>query len=125
VTNVMLIGSNDSQVNGTFGASGTLSEQFDLTNYTLAGLEIDSATNGTLNFLVSHESLMINGTLNNKFRPVYNSDGTTYALTLPSGNVAFSAAVIVSAIAPYRYVRLLSTPAQGSTPVQARFVVKA
>jgi hypothetical protein len=122
VANVMIVGSNDSQVNGTFGASGTLSEQFDLTNYTLAGLEIDGAANGTLNFLVS-QNPFIPGTLANNYRPVYNSDGTAYALTIPSGNVAYSAAVIVSAIAPYRYVRLLSTPAQSS--VAARFIVKA
>lgn len=122
MTNVMLAGSNDSQVNGTFGASGTLSEQFDLSNYTLAGLMIDGAANGTLNFLVS-QNLFIPGTQANNYRLVYNSDGTPYALTIPSGNVAFSAAVTVSAIAPYRYVRLLSSVAQSN--VAARFVVKA
>lgn len=122
MSNVMIAGSNDSQVNGTFGASGTLSEQFDLSSYTLAGLQLDAASNGTLTFLVA-QNPFVPGTLANNYRPVYNSDGSLYSLTIPSGSVAFSAAVIVSAIAPYRYVRLLSSVAQSS--VAARFIVKA
>lgn len=122
MANMMIVGSNDSQVNGTFGSSGTLSEQFDLTNYTLAGLQLDGAANGTLTFLVA-QNPFVPGTLANNYRPVYNSDGSLYSLTIPSGSVAFSAAVIVSAIAPYRYVRLLSSVAQSSVP--ARFIVKA
>ena len=122
MANVMIVGSNDSQVNGTFGTSGTLSEQFDLTNYTLAGLMLDGAANGSLTFLVA-QNPFTPGTLANNYRPVYNSDGTAYTLTIPSGGAAFSAAVIVSAIAPYRYVRLVSSVAQSG--VAARFIVKA
>ena len=113
-------GSVYSQVVGTIGTNGTLSEECDLTGYTLGGLTIDNASNGTLTFWVSHQPL----SSGNTYRPVYNSDGTQYSVTLPSGNVAFSASVIVNAIAPYRYVRLVTSVAQASAPT-CRWIVKA
>jgi hypothetical protein len=113
-------GSVPDLVQGTIGTNGTLSEEADLTGYTFAGLEIDNATNGTLTFWVSHQKL----SLGNTYRPVYNSDGTQYSLTLPTGNVAFSASTIVNVIAPYRYVRLVTSVAQSSAPT-FRWVVKA
>lgn len=117
----MIAGSNDSWISGTIGTNGTLSEEFDLTTNTLAGLMFANASNGTLTFLVSYQPL---STGTNSYRTLYNNDGTAYSLTLPSGNGAFSAAVTVSAIASYRYVRLVTSVAQASAPT-FRFALKA
>lgn len=117
--NVVIIGSNTSLVSGTIGTNGTLSEEFDLSMYSLAGLMIDNASNGTLNFWVANAKQADGGT----YRPVYNSDGTAYGVTLPSGNVSFSATVVVNAIAPYRFVRLVTSVAQANAPT-ARFIMR-
>jgi hypothetical protein len=118
--NVMIAGSNASLVVGTIATNGTLSEEFDLSNYTMLGLLVDNATNGTLNFWVAPKALADGGV----YRPVYNADGTTYAATLKTGDNALSSVTVMNAIAPYRYVRLVTSVAQVNGPT-CRFVVKA
>lgn len=120
--NVTINSSVPSLVTGTFGASGTLSEEFDLTGYTIAGLLVDGAANGTLNFWVASKSLADGGT----YRALVDSTGAAAAVTLPSGNIGYTATTIVNIIAPYRYVRLVASVAQGSSPVTtAKWIVKA
>lgn len=106
--NVMIEGSNASQIIGTMGTSGTLSEEFWLNNYTLAGMFSDGAANGTLNILVSPTALF-NGT--NSYRPLRDNAGVAVALTLPAGSSAFRESDI-HVIIPYQYVRFVSSVAQ-------------
>lgn len=119
MTNVMIAGVNSDTRIGTIGASGTLSEEFDLGNWSMLGLMMRNATVGTLTFWVSEQSIANGGTP----RQVYNSDGTVYSITLPTGNSAFSASVVVNAIAPYRYVRVGTSTAQTNSPT-VQFIVK-
>lgn len=120
----MIKGSNDSRYIGTVAANGTLSEPFDLTGFTLAGLMLDNATAGTLSFLVSPVPHQINGTLTNQYHPVLNKDGSLYQIGVPAASVAYSAEAIVAAIAPYRYARVLFTTAQVNGPT-LQFLLKA
>lgn len=117
--NVEIIGSVPSVVQGTIGANGTLSEEFDLTGWNSLGLLSDTASNGTMNFLVSWQPLS-SGT--NSYRLVRDNAGAAYALTIPSGSSAYKASDI-AVLAPYRYVRLLSSVSQGAGN-QFTFVVK-
>lgn len=116
-TNVMLMGSNNQQIIGTMGASGTLSEEFDLSGFTQIGLLTDGAANGTLNFLVS----VVAGTINDSYRLLRDNAGVAVAVTVPTGRGAFRESDM-RVLAPYRFVRLLSTVAQ--TGFSATFVLK-
>ena len=116
---VEINGSVPSLVIGTIGTNGTLSEEFDLTGYTLVGMLSDNATNGTLNFLVADRPL----SKGNTYRPVRDNVGVAVPLTLPSGSSAFRESDI-KVIAPYRFVRIFTTAAQSSAPTFT-FVVKA
>lgn len=120
MTNVMIQGYNSSIVQGTVGTNGTLSEEFNLENYTIFGLLADNASNGTLNFLVANQSL---STGTNSYRLLRDSAGAAVAYTLPAGNTAFKESDI-AVIKPYRFVRLLTSIGQASTPTFT-FVVKA
>lgn len=118
MTNVMLIGSNNNQIIGTMGTAGTLSEEFDLSGFTQVGMLTDGAANGTLNFLVSVQSLA----QGNTYRLLRDTAGVAVAYTVPTGSNAYKE-VDMRVLAPYRYVRLLSNVAQ--TGFSATFVLKA
>lgn len=120
MSNVMIEGSNNNQFIGTMGANGTLSEEFDLSGFTQIGLLTDGAANGTLSILVAATSILSTGT--NTYRLLRDSVGASYALTVPTGSGAFKESDL-RVIAPYRYVRLLSSVNQ--TGFSAAFVVKA
>lgn len=121
MSNVTITGSNPSLVQGTIGTNGTLSEIFDLAGYNSIGLLVDNASNGTLNFLVSYQTISP-GTLVDAFRLLRDTTGAAVAYTLPAGNTAFKASDI-AVIAPYRYVRILTGQAQANAPTFT-FVVK-
>lgn len=107
MSNVVIVGSNPSLIVGTFGAQGTLSEQFDLSMYNSFGLLSDNANNGTLNIWVSNQLAAVPsgaGTLADNYRLLRDNAGVAYALTLPAGSSAFKASDI-AVIAPYRFVR--------------------
>ncbi len=128
MTNVMIVGSNPSLIIGTFGASGTLSEQFDLSSYNTFGLLTDNANNGTLNIWVSNQLAAVpsgGGTLADNYRLLRDNVGAAYALTMVAGSGAFKASDI-AVIAPYRYVRFGTATAQASsgTPTTLTLVVK-
>lgn len=118
--NVEINSHTPSIVTGTFGTNGTLSEEFDLSGYVLAGLLIDNASNGTLNFLVSDQPYASG----DRYRRLVDNTGAVAALTCPSGNVGYTASVVLNIIQPYRYVRILSSVAQANAPT-ARWIVKA
>lgn len=118
MSNVMKAGSNTTQIIGTMGTSGTLSEEMDLSGFTQIGLLTDGAANGTLNFLVSVQSLA----LGNTYRLLRDNVGAAYAITVPTGSGAMKASDM-AVLAPYRYVRLISSVAQ--TGFSATFVLKA
>lgn len=118
MTNVMIEGSNNQQIIGTMGISGTLSEEYDLSGFTQIGLLTDGAANGTLNFLVS----LVAGTVNDSYRLLRDNAGAAYALTVPTGRGAFKESDM-RVLAPYRYVRILSSVSQ--TGFSATFVLKA
>jgi len=113
----MIVGSNPSLIIGTIGASGTLSEQFDLASYNSFGLLTDNANNGTLNIWVSNQLAAVPsgaGTLADNYRLLRDNVGAAYALTLPAGSSAFKASDI-AVIAPYRFVRFGTSVAQASS----------
>jgi hypothetical protein len=118
MSNVAIIGSNPSFVNGTMGTNGTLSEEFDLGMYTQIGLMADNLTNGTLNFLVA-DQLQANG---GTYRLLRDNAGAAVAYGPLSGNVALKESDM-RILAPYRYVRLLASIAQANGPT-FKFVVK-
>lgn len=128
MTNVVIVGSNPSLIVGTVGASGTLTEQFDLSMYNSFGLLSDNANIGTLNFWVSNQLAAVPsgaGTLADNYRLLRDNVGAAYALTVPAGNGAFKASDI-AVIAPYRFVRIGMSTAQASSgnPTTFTFVVK-
>lgn len=120
MANVMIEGFNPSFVIGTIGASGTLSEEFDLSTFSDIGLLSDNASNGTLNFLVAAQPIKVSG---DTYRLLRDSAGSPVALTLPTGSSAFRESDM-RVLSPYRYVRLLASIAQSNTPTFT-FVVKA
>ncbi len=130
MSNVVIVGSNPSLIVGTVGASGTLSEQMDLSMYNSFGLLTDNANNGTLNIWVSNQLAAIPsgaGTLADNYRLLRDNAGVAYALTLPAGNSAFKASDI-AVIAPYRFVRFgtgaVTQSSSASAPTTFTLVVK-
>lgn len=130
MSNVVIAGSNPSLIVGTVGASGTLSEQMDLSMYNSFGLLADNANNGTLNIWVSNQLAAIPsgaGTLADNYRLLRDNAGVAYALTLPAGNSAFKASDI-AVIAPYRFVRFgtggVAQSSSASAPTTFTLVVK-
>lgn len=126
MSNVTITGSNFSLVQGTIGTNGTLSEQFNLAGYNSIGLLLDAApngtlNNGTLNFLVSYQPYQP-GTLADAYRLLRDSSGAAVAYTIPAVNATAYKEIDIRVIAPYTYVRLLSTVTQAA--VTATFVVK-
>lgn len=120
MSNAQIIGHNSSIVIGTVGAGGTLSEEFNIDNYSIFGLLVDNATNGTLNLLVADQSLT-SGT--NSYRLLRDTAGAAVAYTLPAGNTAFKE-IDMKVIAPYRFVRFLTSIGQASGST-FKIVVKA
>ena len=108
--NVMIAGSNASAITGTIGASGTLSEEFNISTFNTFGMLSDGASNGTINFLVSSVPLGTTGTLN-AYRLLRDNVGAAVALTVPTGSGAFKDTDL-HVLAPYQYVRILSSVAQ-------------
>lgn len=129
MSNVVIVGSNPSLIVGTVGASGTLSEQFDLSMYNSFGLLVDNANLGTLNFWVSNQLAAVPsgaGTLQDNYRLLRDNAGAAYAIAMPAGNNAFKASDI-AVIAPYRFVRIGTVGAQSNSataPTTFTFVVK-
>ncbi len=123
MSNVMVAGYNASLVVGTIATNGTLSEMFDLSNYSQLALLSDNASNGTLNFMVAGSPLYINGTLNDTFRLLRDTAGAAIAYTLPNGSGAFRTTDL-AILASYRYVRLLTSVSQANTPTFT-FVTKS
>jgi hypothetical protein len=117
-TSVQIASYNPSLVIGTFGASGTLSEEFDLAGYATVGMLTDGMANGTMNILVAAYPL---STGTNFYRTLRDNVGVAVPLTIPTGNGAYKESDI-RVIAPYRFVRLVSSVAQ--TGASATFVVK-
>lgn len=116
-----IAGLRQSQVIGTIGTNGTLSEEFDLTGYGMPMLLLDNLTLGTLTFLVSDKPLAPGV---NTYRQVLDNTGTAKSVGPISGNVAIACDYIIQTIGPARYVRLLMSSAQANGP-RCCFVVKA
>lgn len=116
--NVVIIGSNTSQIIGTLGTNGTLSEEIDLGLYNTVGLLSDGMANGTMNILVSVQPLLLNGTLQNTYRLLRDNAGVAVAYTIPTGSSAFKESDM-HIIAPYRYVRFLSSVNQSGASFTA------
>lgn len=115
-----VVAHRQSQVIGTIGTNGTLSEELDLTGYSMPMLLMDNLTLGTLTFLVSDQPL----SKGNTYRQVLDNTGTAKSVGPISGNVAISCDYIIQTIGPARYVRLLMSSAQANGP-RCCFVVKA
>ncbi len=99
------------QIYGTILATGTLSSQFDLQGYQLAGLiALTNSVNGTLGFMVSDkpDAPDFPGGQTGVYRTLYKNDGTTVQITAPSGQFAISSEYLLPLVG-YRFVRVSST----------------
>lgn len=98
---------------GTILAGGTLSEEIDLGDASLAGLLFTSTpANGTLSFQVaaySDNHASLSSTI--RYADLYDDAGATVAATLPSALCAIST-LVTAKIAGYRYVKIKSSVAQ-------------
>lgn len=93
------------QIYGTILAGGTLSSEFALQGYSVAGvMALDSSVNGTLGFRVSNKSDAQGGV----YRPVYGSNGAAVALTINSGQGAVDTDALKT-IRGYQYIRISSS----------------
>lgn len=93
------------QIYGTILAGGTLSSEFALQGYSVAGvMALSNSINGTLGFMVSNKS-DAQGAV---YRPVYGSNGAAVALTINSGQGAVATDAL-NAIRGYQYVRVSSS----------------
>ena len=98
-------------VYGTILAGGTLSSQFDLQGYQLAGLiALSNSVNGTLGFMVSDlpDVPYRPGAPAGVYRDMYKNDGTTVAITAPSGQFGISSEYMLPLVG-YQFVRVKTT----------------
>lgn len=110
-SNVLVSGSRTGIVYGTILAGGTLSQEIDLGEWTLAGLIAEtSMVNGTLTFQVSSKPDAEGGTyvdLRGDQNAVYNPAGGAV-----SGTFALNTSAVMAALTAYRYVKIKSSIAQ-------------
>lgn len=106
---------------GTIPASGTLSQEIDLREYTTFGLICESTTfvNGTLTFQAASKPEAEGG----HYFPVLASNGVAAAVGPVSGRFVVSSAVL-DILKPYRYIKIASSIAQ-SSEVTFKLPVKA
>lgn len=115
MASVQIASYNPSLVQGTIGVNGTQSEWFDLAGYTWLGLVVDGASNGTMNFVVGTAA-------GDSYRLLKDNVGANVAITLPAGGSAFRESDM-RVLAPYRFVRIITSVAQSGGPTFT-FVVK-
>ncbi len=91
---------------GTMVAGGTLTNEIDLGGFTLFGLISDNnMVNGTLSWQVS--AFSDNDTVNpSDYVDLTDGDGTAIEFGPTGTQVAVSAADVIQAIAPFRYVKI-------------------
>lgn len=117
-----LIGHAANLLTGTITATGTLTAEIDLMEYTLAGLiAATTMTNGTLSFQVSPTS--DNSTDGGAYVDVKGTDGSNVAYGPLSGTFALKGTDL-EFLRPYRYVKIKTSVAQ-PTGLQFRLPVKA
>lgn len=96
---------------GTILAGGTLSSEFNLQGYQLAGLiALSNSVNGTLGFMVSDrpDVATIPGQPGGVYRDLYKNDGTTVQITAPSGQFGISSEFLLPLVG-YQFVRVKTT----------------
>jgi len=103
---------------GTIAAGGSLSQTFDLEGYQYLGLMLfppsSTLVPGTVQFRVSVDNVT--------FVPLMDSTNTRVGIPFSTTALAYSAAALAFG-APYRYVKLETSNAQGNG-VNARIPVK-
>lgn len=126
-TNVMVSGHYPSYAIGTIPAAGTLSQEFDLSSWTKAGLISTNIpgeagtgfVTGTLGFYVSPYSE--NDPRFTDYVPVKDTANAAVAMTV-SGRQGFKGTDL-EFLAPYRYVKLSMSTSQ-TDGVQLMFILK-
>lgn len=107
---MQLAGRQVSYLPGTILPNGTISNEIDISEYALIGLKtITSMTSGTLQFFVSEKPEAQGGA----FGPVRALSGGVKESGSLSGIFALDASDL-SFLAPYRYLRVVTSVAQAS-----------
>lgn len=107
-----VIGGASNVLRATITATGTLTNEIDLSEYLLNGIIASGATNGTINFQVSaYPDAAVNVGYTSSYTTLYDDLGTAVAITLPTGTSAIGADKL-RMLAGYRYVKIKTTPAQ-------------
>ena len=103
-------------ISGSVLSGLAASEQFDLKEWTIAGLLVPTLNSGAVSFQVSPVS---GGT----FLDLKQSDGTLFSVPVTSGNCAICDSAFRDILSPWRYVKIIvSAQVDGRT---FKFVMKA
>jgi hypothetical protein len=106
---------------GSIAASGTLSSEFDTSEWNMMGLIYSGMTNATLTAQVSHRSDL--DPLGGAYQPLLGSNGVALVLCGPTGAAGAISGVVLEPLRPYRFVKFAAVTQAGE--VSLRMPVKA